>query len=373
MSVVRYLDINSAFRDRVQYPATCDFVITVNGNPPNTSASATDPVLLAFPYETNLCSGGSTVTQIALSVTASTIVNYYRNSVLQIGNEYRLITAYNNTTQIATVTPGFSVAPLATTPYTIRYQFPYNLSGQFQDVTGGASILTNRIILGALASSVNNAYKDFWVFVPGPTIPYSYQWKRIVSYNGATKEAVLSGNFVAPIGAGVTYEILQFSYNNVRPLRYVGTEVGVNNAVCTNMDLTALILPNRKVLNGYGGLVTDYPYVYVSVQNVSQNWYSSPIISNSPFVVSDALFKCPITFYNLSTFLSLISTGMSPKISFKENDDLRIRIYLPNGEILVLEDDPNAVYYSGPAYGGYLFPIPSSPFNQVNLTLTLRK
>ena len=374
LNTTRYLDINSSYRDRIQYPDAMDFVVTLNTQVPNTSSTATDPILLAFPYESNLCSGGSTVTQIALSVTSSTIINFYRNSVLQIGTEYRLITAYNNITQIATVSPGFSVAPLATTPYTIRYTFPVQLSGgNYVDTTSAAAITNDEIFLGALASATNNTYKDMWVFVPGPSQPYSYQWKRITSYDGTTKRATVVPSFVAPVAAGQAYEIMMFDYNNVRPLRYVGTEVGVNNPSCITISLLALIIPNRKVLNGYGGNVPDYPYVYVSITNVNQNSYSNPIITNAPYIISDALFKCPVTYYNDNKFLSLISTGMSPKVSFKENDDLRIRIYLPNGEILKLEEDPNVVLYSSVAYGGKLFPIPSNPFNQVNMTFSLQR
>ena len=369
----RYLDINSAFRNRIQYPKQCDFVIELNATNYNNASSSNDPILLSFPYETNLTSGGSSTTQIALSVTSTNIINYYRNSVLQIGNEYRIITAYNNSTQVATVSPGFSVAPFALTQYTIRYQFPSTLNGnQYQDTTAALSN-SNTIQLGGLASNINNIYKDSFIFIPGSNSPYSYQWRRITAYNGTTKVATLVNSFYSPVPAGSIYEICPFSYNNINSLRYVGTEVGVNNPVCNTLSLLALILPNRQVLNGYGGLVTDYPYVYVNVYPENNRSFSSPIISNSPFVVSDALFKCPITFYNNSAFLSLISTGMSPKISFKENDSFRIQIFLPNGEILQLEDDPNIINYSSSQYGNNLFPIPSQPYNQVNLTLQVTR
>ena len=370
----RYLDINSGYRDRVQYPSNADFIVTVNEQVPNTAATATDPIILAFPYETNLLSGGSTTTQIALSVTSQNIVNYYRNSILQIGNEYRTITAYNNLIQVATVSPAFSVAPLAVTPYTIRQKFPVQLAGgAYQDTTSAPAATNTQIFLGALASNINNKYVDMFVFVPGANPPYSYQWKRIIAYNGLTKQATVATQFVAPIGAGVIYELMMFDYNNVRPLRYVGTEVGVNNPVCMTLSLYALILPNRKVLNGYGGTMPDYPYVYVSITNVSQNSYTSALISNAPYELSDALFKCPVTYYNDNKFLSLISTGMSPKVSFKENDNLRIRIFLPNGEIVQFENDANTVLYSAPEYGGFLFPIPSNPFQQLNMTLSLSR
>ena len=80
----RYLDIDSGRRNRFSYPKIGDFVVDVNGIYRNTPATALDPIVLAFPYETNLLSGGSTFTQIALSVAASNIVNFYRNSYIEI-------------------------------------------------------------------------------------------------------------------------------------------------------------------------------------------------------------------------------------------------------------------------------------------------
>jgi len=372
MSNTRYIDINSQYRDRISYPEVCDFVIDVGGSYKDNPESASDPVIQAFPYETNLCSGGSTVTQIALAVTSSNIVNYYRNSYLEIGGNFRLITAYDNTTQVATVSPAFPAAPPALTLYTIRKTLPIALGAGYQDVTGGASLVKNQIILGPLASNVTDIYKNNYVFIAGPTAPGSYQWKRIVSYNGVTKVATVSPPFVAPIGAGVTYELMRYSYNNVIPLRYFGTEVGTNNPACANVKLTALIIPNKKVLNGYGGTVLSYPHVYVAVYSEKGATYSNPIMSNSPGAPK-AIFKCPVTAYNLTAFLSLISTGMSQNISFKENDSLRFQIYLPNGELLKFEQDANVILYSDLAYGRHLFPIEPDPFNQVSLTMSVSR
>jgi hypothetical protein len=370
----RFLDINSQHRDRISYPNVCDFVIDVGGTYKDSPDTANDQVLLAFPYETNLCSGGSTFTQIALAVTSSNIVNFYRNSYLEINGEYRLITAYDNTTQVATVSPGFSVAPFALTLYTIRKALPIALAGNvYQDVTGGIAANRSQIVLGALASNQDNAYLNNYVFVAGPSAPGSYQWKRVTAYNGTTKVATVyppfSQNF-PPIGAGIVYEIFRYSYNNVIPLRYFGTEVGTNNPSCASVDLTALIIPNKKVLNGYGGTVLDYPHVYVAVYSEKGATFSNPIISNSPGAPK-AIFKCPVTSYNLTTFLALISTGMTQNISFKENDSLRFQIFLPNGEILKFE--PETTLYSDPLYGGQLFPIESDPFNQVSLTMSVRR
>ena len=147
----------------------------------------------------------------------------------------------------------------------------------------------------------------------------------------------------------------------------------MNNGSCVSLGLSALIMPNRKVLNGYGGNLPDYPYVYVSITSANFNTYSNALVSNSPYVISDSLFKCPVTYYNDNKFLSLISTGMTPKVIFRENDDLRIRIYLPNGEIVQFEPDANTVLFSSPSYGGYRFPVPSDPFSELNMTLSMSR
>jgi hypothetical protein len=364
--VTRYLDIGSQFRDRNAYENPCDFVLEMGGQIKNNPVTALDPVIQAFPYETNLCSGGSTTTQIALSVTSSIILNYYRNSFIQIGNEFRLCTGYDNTTQIATVTPGFTVAPVALTLYSIRRALPVSLlGGQYRDVTGAPSFSTNEVVLGALAESIDDFYVNNWIFIPGPTPPGSYQWKRIIAYDGLTKVATLAGRFFSLVGAGETYEILRFSGDNTVPLRYYGTEVGTNNPVCAGVRMINLILPNRPVLSGYGGTLQNYPHLYVAIYSEKGITYSNPMISSSKGAAK-ALFKVPVTYYNDNTFLSLISADMGMQVSFKENDTLHFIVYLPDGEVLTFEPDPNAQERNDPEYGGLLFPIEPTPVSQVH-------
>jgi hypothetical protein len=80
----RYIHIDSGYRDRLTYPNIGDFVVETNAYTLNGPATAKDPILLAFPYESNQLSGGSTTTQITLSVTSSNILNFYRDSYLEI-------------------------------------------------------------------------------------------------------------------------------------------------------------------------------------------------------------------------------------------------------------------------------------------------
>jgi hypothetical protein len=64
---------------------------------------------------------------------------------------------------------------------------------------------------------------------------------------------------------------------------------------------------------------------------------------------------------------------MRQNVSFRENDDLHIQVYLPNGEILQFEPAPTDVFYNDPGYGGELFPIEPDPLRQVSLTLEVTR
>lgn len=389
MSNRRYVDISSQYRNRKSYPQVSDFVVELSTSYRNTPYLADDPIIKAFPYETNLTSGGSTFTQIALAVVSKNIVNYYRNSWLNIGSEFRYIVDYDNVTKVATVAPGFSAAPPALTLYTIRKELPIELAPTvFQDVTAGAAAATNQFVLGAVTGNASQ-YIGNYIFLPGGSAPGSYQWRLIINSGDrltpplAANIAILDRPFYAPvgappvptpvaIGAGVLYEIQRFSYNNVIPLRYFGTEVGTNNPVCTTIALNGLLMPNLRVLNGYGGTLQSYPHLYLAVYSEKGGTYQYPLITNGQ-VSPKALFKCPVTYYNDNQFLALINSNMRQNVSFRENDDLHIIVYLPNGEILQFEPAPTDVFYNDPGYGGELFPIEPDPLRQVSLTLEVTR
>ncbi len=367
----RYIDMNSGYRNRNTYPKICDFVIELNSSYKNTAETSLDPIVLAFPYEMNLCSGGSTTTQIAMSVTSSTIVNFYRNSYLQIGLEIRKIIAYDNTTQIVTVDLPFSVAPPALTLYTIRKERPIEITpGVYDALTVNASPV-NQIDMSGLPLTITGTngerLRNLYVYVQNAVASPSYferiRWGRLEPilvggvWTGYCR--VYTNNQVFPaLPAGTDFQLMRFSYNNVRPLIYFGTEVGTNNPIKVNVRLCSLIMPNRNVLNGYGGTLQNYPHLYVAIYSEKGTTWNNPIIGNSPGS-ERSLFKCPITYLNDNTFLSLISSDMMQEIMFKPNDTLHLSIFLPNGEILDFERDPKDEIYS------YGFPIESDQLTQI--------
>ena len=352
----RYIDINSSYRNRLSYPSISNFVVQINTNNVSTSSNAQEPVLLAFPFETNLLQGGSTFTQVVLSVNASSVSNFYRGKWLEINGYFRKVISYDGTLKIATVDIPFPVAYPALTIYTVRFELP-----SMRDFTGAISPANDKIVLNATASSENDYYVNQWIFIPGSSPPTSYQWYRIIAYNGTTKVATIAGNFNTLIPAGTVFEIMNYSYDNVKTLKYFGTEVGTGQPKCSNLSLVNLIVPNFPVLNGYGGTLQNYPFLYVAIYSEKGITYNNPLVSNEP--ASDkALFKVPVTYLQNNTFLTLGYSGMTQNVSFKVNDDLRIQILLPTGEPLEFD-------IGNPSFFPINFPIPSNPFTQLQIVL----
>ena len=124
----KYLDIDSTYRNRKDYPNPFDFVIPITyPGRDSTTATALDPVIDAIPYTgstdppgTNQTGVSADASNITLDPQESTIDNFYINSVLEISGEYRTITSYNGTTFVATVSSPFSSTPVAGTVYYTR-------------------------------------------------------------------------------------------------------------------------------------------------------------------------------------------------------------------------------------------------------------
>lgn len=392
----KYFDIDSTFRNRRLYPNACDFVMDINAPIRDTPTTALDPILLAFPYETNLTSGGSTLIQIALSVSSSNIRNFYQGSYLEINNEFRLIISYDAFTQVATVASAFSAAPPALTPYTIRKKLPfqYNVTTQAQvlvpipvpDPDNKAQFnltpANQKIRLSATSSTKDEYYVNYFVFVPdnNPILnpPLSYQYARITRYDGATRMAILDRPFdPAATAAGINYEILEFNRDNVVPLKYSGNQT-INNPILLKINLVYVTIPNRYIKGayiiqddgsiiqgGYGGLLSDYNYIYVALYSGSSKTSNYSLYSNNPYS-SLALFKVPITFLRnvvtQQTFLTLNFTGMTQTISFRERDTLHFTVFLQNGNVLAFEPFNKDSYFND--FIGR-FPIESDPLEQV--------
>lgn len=140
-------------------------------------------------------------------------------------------------------------------------------------------------------------------------------------------------NYIPTVG-GAAINIVSYLKDNYNPLNYNGTMTSVNEAVCYEVELVSLIMPNLSLVTG--SRLVFYPFVYVELCNVTTpSGASNDIIySNNP-ASNRALFIAPITDTNqpISSSFMKISSPMSQTVKFKPNDSLRFSVYLPDGRL----------------------------------------
>jgi hypothetical protein len=142
------------------------------------------------------------------------------------------------------------------------------------------------------------------------------------------------------------FEILPFTRDNYEPINYSGSMVSITMAVCYEIELISLILPNRELKSG--GLPSFLNYVYVEISNVTSAERNAPntIYSNNPNS-NKAVFICPIRDIRnplISSFVKINSGGMRQTIKFRPNDVLHFKVYLPNGELFITKMDESPSY-----------------------------
>jgi hypothetical protein len=349
----RYIDIVSQRRNRIAYPNPCDFVIPVYNTANNSSSAfqAVDPVADSAPFVTSTTQAGSTVTDIVLNASSSAIIDFYVDDYIQIGTEYRIITAYDPTTFTATVNTAFSVAPAPGTLYYLRGGIPM-YSGA---LVGGNQ---NIVSLDAGASSINDAYKgQFIYFRTGANTGVT---TLIIAYDGTTHFAILGKALPNAIAVGDAYDILQYSRDNFSPMVYSGTNT-INQPVCYGIELLYLTVPNKVIKSGYGGTLNDYPYLYVYLYNEGDR-HSDKVLYTNNIDAQGALFKVPLGLNLRSeTFFTLKDAKCLQTCKFRPNEAMRFRIVLPSGENIVFKDSDS---YS---------PLAPNPLVQVSATFSIKR
>lgn len=132
------------------------------------------------------------------------------------------------------------------------------------------------------------------------------------------------------------FEILQFTKDNNVMLSYSGSMTSMQQMVAYEIQLLNLSLPNVELKSG--SKTALYNYVYVELQNVSApnaGVYSS-IYSNNPNS-KKATFRATISDMNdpiRSPFVNIDGDGMRQVIAFRPNDNLRLTVRLPTGDLL---------------------------------------
>jgi hypothetical protein len=169
---------------------------------------------------------------------------------------------------------------------------------------------------------------------------------------------------VYSLQAGDKYDILQFKGDNYHALDYAESHLTQQQAVCYEITLISLTLPNVPLKSGIGGHIAFYPYVYVKFKGITQGTSVFEFDSNNPVVSQNGVtFRAPMV-YNYqptdSAFITLDGHGMTQILKFQPHDAFEFGVYLPNGELFLTDED----YYS---------PSETNPLLQISACFGIRR
>ena len=357
--IIQTLQIDSTYRDRTKFTLPSDFDIPMYyAATSSTAKEAKDPIANAFPIETNKTFGSyigpsSSVVLNSNSIPYKSVYNNYYlendcNTFAGTHNYYKILSYDPTTFTVVLPTP---ITP--TNNYNIRKEPPL-----LRDTLGVvAGVTTTEIVLGGLASSIDDIYVNCYLRIFSGIASQSYG--IIIGYTGATKTAILKTplNNIPITGDG--YEILPYTKDNFSPLLYNGTNT--NQVVCYEIELLYLNLPNVFILNGSAGRLDDYPYFYVKLYNTSSKPSATKMITNNPNS-REAIFAAPMDL-NLTSqsFFTLSATNPIQQMTFKPDDNLHFSVCLPNGETLQFRESD------------WFSPGAPNPFLQISAVFSIKR
>jgi hypothetical protein len=357
--IIQTLQIDSTYRDRTKFLLPSDFDIPMyNSASSSTAKEAKDPIASSYPVETNKTFGSYVGPSSSIILNSNSLPykavynNYYLendcNTFAGTHNYYKIL-SYDPTT--FTVVLPTSITP--TNNYNIRKEPPL-----LRDILGvTAGVTTTEVVLGGLASNIDNIYTNCYLRIFSGIASQSYA--IIIGYTGSTKTVILKTPLSNIPITGDGYEILPYTKDNFSPLLYNGTNT--NQVVCYEIELLHLVLPNVFILNGSAGKLDDYPYFYVKLYNMSSKPSATKMITNNPNS-REAIFAAPMDL-NLTSqsFFTLKTKNPIQQMTFKPDDNLHFSVCLPNGEPIQLREND------------WFSPASPNPFLQVSAVFGIKR
>ena len=275
--------------------------------------------------------------------------NYYIDYYIynQTRNEWLKILYYSGITHIA---------KLGTTSLT-RYISSWNQGDIYvlrKDIPSQVNIISNVFTptlfqLSPSSSQIDNYYVGSYLRIQNSTVKESRRildWIPISPVGSVfpydqPNLVVLESPFTTPVVIGNFYEILDFSIDNEQPFEYAGSLVSHREAVCYDVELLNLVLPNTTLNVGYGSRAVFYPFVYVELTPISNSERQGPITisSNNPNS-KRMLFRALVfdtTNETNTPFVRIDGGGMTQRIKLLPNDSYKFSVHLPNGQLFETE------------------------------------
>ncbi len=366
----KYLDIDSGFRNRTLYPNQSSFVVPfTNSAAGSNTFNSVEPVSLGLPYEAVVILSVLYDTPTGGSVTITTptfnINNFFINSYLVTALQVKplpQVTSYKVTTLANTLTYNHQLFPIVAETLSFSTEppvLPYAL------ISGTSTVNYIDIPPQTLYPLSNQVdfYKGMFILLNSPLL---FGGIRVIqSYDPTLGRFFVSPPYDPAIIASfpVLAELAQFSYDNVKTLLYSGTLT--NQAVCYDIQLIGIAIPNQVFGIPYGGIVDNYPYINVYINNTNSH-EAQAIYSNLPIAIArKSTFKMYMSRQqaspgSFSVYLNQAVTA-TQTIKLLLNESLEIQVSLPDGQVLQFENPENPP------------PFPSNPLLQFHILFAVRR
>lgn len=261
---------------------------------------------------------------------------------------------------IASGTLASTLASTFTLPSSFTGVFPNDFLNNMQiNITAGTFDNTTYTIRDWVNATLTGTVEPPWNASGGSpgavtftiTQPLPNQYRLINSYNTTTRVGSVTIPFSYTNQQGVTtqyavgssdlFQLLQFTNDNYHQLEYTNSVTAQQQDVCYEIQLITLTLPTLSITTGSGGgILKNYPYVYVEFRGLRDGTTLNQIYSNNPHT-RNMMFRAPVIDYTDSDqdFLTLDGHGMCQTLKFSPNDAFLFSVYLPNGELFTTNTD----------------------------------
>ena len=399
LPVYKYLDIDSTYRNRIDYPDPNSFVVR-NANSLNMSPYnlvAFNLPVYSFPFSELYSTGvfspltffnGGVNNLILSNLETTTIPNFYAGYILESiapttttptttqysTVQYRTIASYDSPNQTVTLTEDFAneippttVAVVVGSNYIIRKNKPIFI-GNISTVTSTTEYILTKPLgagYGFVPVDNNSIYylrvrKSATSLNDNVIVPITL--KTTVVNNVSTvvpNTIILSSPLSLTVNDSV--EIVGPGQNIITSLRYASGGSQSIQGGDYELELLWLSVPNQVLDVGYGGTLDRYPYIYCSLYTGITNTTQQVLYSNNPHT-SKVIFKVPVNeYFGDTSFITLKDSKAKQTIYFDPSQDLFFELTLPDGTVISFNEFDNPP------------PYPPNPFLQINILVSMKK
>jgi hypothetical protein len=289
--------------------------------------------------------------------------NFYISYIIynQTLNEWLKITYYNGVTHMASTYP-YEGTPFDYTSDIFRHFTPgtwtrehtYILRKSAPEEIGNIVSVNPANPFQVQLSLTSSSIPDYYVgsFLrnqePFQFFPYNFNNPnyKIMAYDPQFPDWAGPPGAVIPVATldkvydttlTSAYEILQFTNDNEFPFPYNGSIVSFREAICFEVELLNIVLPNAFLDTANGSRAVFYPYIYVEITpiNNSERFGPNSITSNNPNarrMLFRALVRDTVN-DTTSPFVRIDGGGMRQRVKLLPCDNFHFSVHLPGGEL----------------------------------------